>query len=68
MALLRYYRGYQDGYLPFAGALTDQPNNIVECLMEIANVKAVLDKEELDKSGNNDSSSSGFKSVLSEKK
>lgn len=64
--IFRYYRGYLDGFLPFDGAISDQPANLVECFAEISSVKSILDADDMDqnRNGNDDSSDSeGFKRV-----
>lgn len=58
-----YFRSYTDGFLPFAGALTDQPNNLVEALMEISIVKDILDAEDAD-TDNDNNEEGDFKSII----
>lgn len=64
--LFRFYRGYQDGFLPFSGSLQQQPSNLVECFAEISSVKAILDRQDMEESNNNSGNddNGGFKSVL----
>jgi len=66
--LFRYYRHYLDGFLPFDGGITEQPHMLVESFHEISTIRALLDKEDVEKSqSGNNSNSNGFRSVLSEK-
>jgi hypothetical protein len=64
--LFGWYRAYSDGFLPFAGALTDQPNNLVIAFQEISLIKGLLDEEDAKRSqdGNDNVDNGGFKSVL----
>ena len=63
--LFGFYRGYTDGFLPFAGAITDQPNNVVIAFQDISIAKGVLDQEDAEDAGNDNPIEEGrYKSVL----
>jgi hypothetical protein len=63
-----WYRAYTDGFLPFGGAITDQPNNLVIAFQEISLIKGILDAEDAEKAKDgNDNVGNGFKSVLNKK-
>lgn len=47
--LFTIYVDYQAGFLPFGGAMSDQPNALVEAIRLFARVDAELTREEAEK-------------------